>query len=173
MPLQSGFATYAADKVSQRQESDLCRKESYSHPSLSPGIFTLFCPHRVCYGFEIMRTCESPKIPFQIFRYRFMKPPKRIIYDNACKLHAYCLNRKPAFFQETQFAVDRFHWKGHIGCSLGYCLDTYTHLNIREINSQVNEQANVGLQRIKGQVSYMHCNNFIFHVTLALADLTL
>jgi hypothetical protein len=29
------------------------------------------------------------------------------------------------------------------------------------INSQVNEQANAGLQRIKGQIAYMKPENFI------------
>ena len=27
------------------------------------------------------------------------------LYDNACKLHQYCLNQEPAFFSHTQFAV--------------------------------------------------------------------
>ena len=70
-----------------------------------------------------------------------------IIYDHhytlsrfsvhACKLHQYCLNREPHFFQNTLFAVDRFHWRGHVGCSL----DTYKlFLPLAEINSQVNER---------------------------------
>ena len=75
-----------------------------------------------------------------------------IIHDNACSLHQYCLNREPLFFQNTTFCVDRFHWRGHIGCSSGYCLDEYCSMDIKSINSQVNEQANSGLQRIKGQL---------------------
>ncbi len=51
---------------------------------------------------------------------RFTVAPKLIIYDNACKLHQYCLNRVPAFFGHTQFAVDRFHWRDHVGCSASY-----------------------------------------------------
>ena len=123
----------------------------------------------MCYGFQVMETCESPKHPFQIFRSRFPVAPKIIVYDNACKLHQYCLNREPHFFSETLFTVDRFHWRGHIGCSAGYSLDTYKDcFHIKDINSQVNEQANAGLQRIRGQLAYMNAENFMFTISLFL-----
>ena len=115
-----------------------------------PRQFTVFCPHGICYRFEVMATHGSPRHPFQIFRSRFTVVPKLIIYDNSCKLHQYCLNQEPAFFGHTQFAVDCFHWGGHIGCSAGYSLDKYSSIaEVRAINSQVNEQANAGLQHIK------------------------
>ena len=41
--------------------------------------------------------------------------PELVIYDNACRLHEYCLNRDPAFFKKTKFVVDKFHWKNHSG----------------------------------------------------------
>ena len=65
--------------------------------------------------------------------------------------------------------MDRFHWKGHIGCSGGYSLDVYKHSKFKEINSQVNEQANAGLQRIKGQLAYMSLDNFMLTLSLFLA----
>ena len=77
------------------------------------------------YGFEVLQRCESPRHPFRIFKSRFSRPPQLIIYDNACRLHVYCLNREPQFFKGTRFAVDRFHWRGHVGCSKGYSLDAY------------------------------------------------
>ena len=40
-------------------------------------------------------------------------------------------------------------------------LDSYKSMDICGINSQVNEQANSGLQRIKGQLAYMKHNNFV------------
>ena len=168
LPLLTGKGKYAADKLLSRnkQTSDSCRKDSYGHPSLSPGIFTIFCPHGICYGFEVMQSCESPMHPFSIFRQRFRVAPHVIIYDNACKLHQYCLNREPQFFSNTLFAVDRFHWRGHVGCSAGYSLDTYKNMSLREINSQVNEQANAGLQRIRGQLAYMTPENFMFTIAL-------
>ena len=53
----------------------------------------VFCPHGICYGFEVMQSCESPRHPFNIFRHRFQKAPQVIVYNNACKLHQFCLNR--------------------------------------------------------------------------------
>ena len=38
---------------------------------------------------------------------------------------------------------------------------------IKEINSQVNEQANAGLQRIRGQLAYMTPENFMFTLKLS------
>jgi len=168
LPLRSGKGHYTADKAVKTYDNDSCRKASYGHPSLSPGIFTVFCPHGICYGFEVMQSSESPRHPLNIFRHRFLRPPQVIVYDNACKLHQYCLNREPYFFQNTLFVVDRFHWRGHVGCSSGYCLDTYQHMAIKEINSQVNEQANAGLQCIRGQLAYMTPENFMFTLKLFL-----
>ena len=115
-----------------------------------------------------MLSHESPKHPFEIFLTRFETPPTIIIYDNSCKLHQYILNRQPSHFKNTSFFVDRFHWRGHVGCSSGYSLDKYTTHDISSINSQVNEQANAGFQRIKGQIAYMKPGNFMFHVKLFL-----
>ena len=143
-----------------------CGKESYGHPTISPGIFTIFCEHGICYGFELMTSHESPRHPFSIFKTRFKTAPR----CNACQLHKYCLNREPLFFKNTVFYVDRFHWNCHIGCSSGYCLDKYrTNLDIASINSQINEQANAGLKKLQAQLSYMSPSNFMFHVKLFLA----
>jgi len=106
-----------------------------------------------------LRCHESPR--FQIFLTRFLKPPKLIVYDNACKLHQYSLNREPDNFKFTKFLIDKFHWKGHVGCSSRYNLTKYPTFDMTAINSQVNEQANAGLQRIKSHVSYMKEENFV------------
>ena len=113
-----------------------------------------------------MRSHESPRHPFEIFLTCFQPPPSTIIilYNNSCKLHQYILNRQPSHFQNTNFFVDWFHWRGYVGCSSGYSLDKYTTSDVATINSQVNEQTNAGLQRIKGQIAYMKPENFMFHV---------
>ncbi|KAI8494047.1 hypothetical protein Bbelb_283940 [Branchiostoma belcheri] len=95
--------------------------------------------------------------------------PRVIVCDNSCQLHRYAMNRDPHFFKMTVFLVDGFPYRGHIGCSLGYCMDSYTALNIQSINSQVNEQANSGLIRIQPQLVYMSPSNFMFHASLFLA----
>jgi hypothetical protein len=49
-------------------------------------------------------------------------------------------------------------------------MNTYnTDATIRQTNSQVNEQGNSGLQRLKGQLSYQTPENFMYHVKLYLA----
>ena len=170
LPKIRGTHCYSADQRSKGLEDiDACRKYSWNHPTLTPGIFTIYCPHGVCCGFEVMEQHESPRHPFEIFLSRFETPPTTIIYDNSCKLHQYTLNREPTHFKDTRFFVDRFHWRGHIGGSSGYSMDKYAMQSIGSINSQVNEQANAGLQRIKGQLAYMKPDNFMFHVKLFLA----
>ena len=37
-------------------------------------------------------------------------------------------------------------------------------MSLKEINSQVNEQANAGLQRIRGQLAYMTPENFMITI---------
>ena len=108
-----------------------------------------------------MRSHESPGHPLEIFLTCFEQPPSTIICDNSCKLHQCVPNCQPSHFQNTNFFVDRFHWRGHVGCSSGYSLDKYTTSDIATINSQVNEQANAGLQWIKGQIAYMKPENFV------------
>lgn len=41
--------------------------------------------------------------------------PSVIIYDNACNLHQYILNREPVHFKSSWLLVDRFHWPNHTG----------------------------------------------------------
>ena len=55
LPPVRGPGRYQAGQKSSANEEDSCRKVSYGHPTLTPGIFTiLYCTHGVCYGFEIM-----------------------------------------------------------------------------------------------------------------------
>lgn len=169
LPQRHGYGYYEADKKSTSDTTN-CRKDSYKHPKLTPGIFTIFCPHGICYGFQAMTSCESPKVPFNIFKTRFTKAPSVIIYDNACNLHKYCLNREPVYFKRTRFYVDSFHWKGHIACSEGYCIELHkSTINTVLINSQINEQANAGLKRLQSQLTYMSAPNFMFHIALYLS----
>ena len=51
----------------------------------------------------------------------------------------------------------------------GYNLNLYKSALTNTINSQVNEQANAGLQRIKNQLAYMSHENFMHTVSLFLA----
>jgi len=107
MPLLRQRGAYEQDKISSKE--DPCRKFYRGHPRLMPGIFTVYCTHGICFGYQVMESQESPNVPFTILKTRFPKAPKIVIYDNACSLHAYCLNRDPLYFKDTMFMVDRFH----------------------------------------------------------------
>lgn len=45
LPIVRDRGYYEADKKTKIAGSNKCRKMSSSHPSLLPGIFTIFCPH--------------------------------------------------------------------------------------------------------------------------------
>ena len=88
-----------------------CSKHPSAHPTLLPGIFTVFCPHGVCLGssllatvsescsrFHLMHNLESPETPFSVFFSRLPKgaspllclpftiraAPLVMVYDNGC-----------------------------------------------------------------------------------------
>lgn len=58
-----------------------------------------------------------------------LSAPGVVIYDYACGLHNYCLNREPKFFQETKFLIDRYHQPNH----KGEVLDDVTFLKISSL----------------------------------------
>ena len=82
---QHGLAVpkYKADITNTTpRDPNNCRKASYGHPSLdvTPGIFTVYCPLGVCYGFDNMQRCESRRHPFEIFSSRLPVLPQVIVY---------------------------------------------------------------------------------------------
>lgn len=88
------------------------------------------------------------------------------MYDFACAPYDYCLNREPEHFKDTMFVVDRFHWKNHNACTRSYKLGMYLDLSF--LNSQVAEQCNSALTRIKRSVSQMTQSAFMTSVRLFL-----
>ena len=108
------------------------------------------------------------KAPIPLVYYSVHLPPSVIVYDKACQLHIYALNREPQQFKGTLFAVDCFHWRGHVGGSSDYNLDMY--ITLKGLNSQVNEQANAGLQHIKSQLAYMTFDNFVSFVLVFVSQ---
>ncbi|KAI8502634.1 hypothetical protein Bbelb_193360 [Branchiostoma belcheri] len=66
---------YAVDQTQKPRDKEACRKGWYGHPSLTPGLFTIYCPHKVCYGFEAMWSCETPQHSFEILRARYETAP--------------------------------------------------------------------------------------------------
>ena len=102
----------SADQCTSRQpqeDQDACHKYAAKHRTLTPGIFTLYCTHGVCCGFQVMLSHESP------ISTRFETPPTIIIYDNSCKLHQYILNRQPSHFKNTRFSLTVFTGEDTLG----------------------------------------------------------
>jgi hypothetical protein len=166
-----GKAHYVADK--NINLDSYCRKHSSSHPTLSPGIFTVFCRHGICFGFSLMTVSESPRTPFNIFLSRFSNhlSQLRIFYDNCCNLHVFSLNREPARFSETTFLVDRLHYQDHSSCTAGYSTSAYnSDPSIKTVNTQVNEQANADLRNLGKQIAHMTPDNVMLTTKLFLAD---
>jgi hypothetical protein len=130
------------------------------------GIFTWFCQHGVCYGFYMLEGAEGRNDAYSFLVSYFSVAPKVVVYDFACSLQEYCLNRAPEFFKNTTFLVDRFHWFNHVGCASSYNLSLYTELE--DLNSQVAEQCNSALSKIKPLVSQMSMAAFMFNVRLYL-----
>ena len=111
LPQRHGLGSYKADKHCQTVNDKKCCKYSYGYPTLTPGIFMLYCLDGVCYGFEVLRSCESLRHPFQ-FTTRFTSPPFSDHVWQHIQLHIYALNREPQQFKMTRFVVDCLHGHG-------------------------------------------------------------
>jgi Kyakuja-Dileera-Zisupton transposase len=123
------------------------------------GIFTWFCQHGICYAFYVIPKAEGRNEAFA-FLYQYLRvAPKVVVYDFACALQDYCLNRQPEHFKHTAFLVDRLHWYNHTSCAKSYNLSIYPEY--RSLNSQIAEQVNSHLKKIKSSVSQMTQDNFI------------
>ena len=140
-----------------------------------PGIITIYCSHGVCCGFKVMWSHESPEHPFEIFLTCVEIPPAR---NNrlrqltaASSINSFLIDTN-TFQEHILLFIDHFHWRGHVGCFNGHSLDKYASPLITNINSQVNEQANTGLQRINGQIAYMKPENFMFNVQFFFLSIT-
>lgn len=89
--------------------------------------------------------------------------PEMVLYDFACGLQPYCMNRDPEFFQDTVFQVDRLHSKNH-SCGRSYHIKNNQYF--KDLNSQANEQFNAKLKKVHRQLSYMSPVSFFLHLRL-------
>lgn len=149
-----------------------CNKFISRDRTFSPGIFSCFCPHGICWGFSIMKQYEGPGTAFDILVRRFPEAPGMVIYDNACNLSRYALKREPGHFAKTQFRIDRVHQPGHVGCHEGYNLSSYPDncsvlggsMILFAMNTQVCEQAHSSLEAISTQAKFMNQDHFLQYV---------
>jgi hypothetical protein len=89
---------------------------------------------------------EGRNDPFTVLRTYLKHPPKVIIYDFACALEEYCMNRDPTWFRNTKFVIDRFHWRNHTryaranAAVLSHCLQLRQSIQYVELPCAVQLQ---------------------------------
>lgn len=127
------YTADSAGKVSTctKKSSHYC--QGYSHYSVNM-VWWLCLKNRssvaelcgICYGFQVLRVCESPNIPIvwkicwryvaiSIFLLAYMNIQHSPKNCDLWQQLQYCLNREPNHFMSTWFLVDRFHWPNHTG----------------------------------------------------------
>jgi len=105
---------------SKKENSKQCTKNYRASSSHSPGIFTVQCAcrHPKLLGVSVMESCEGVSTALSVMLSRFAKLPRVIYYDNACNLAKSVILRFPWLNSCTRIVSDRFHYKGHICCSV-------------------------------------------------------
>ena len=129
-------------------------------------LFLWFCPiHGHSYGFHLISGGEGRKDPFcSLYKYCQIMP-KHIYYDFACQLSEYCLNREPELFKNTRFWHDLFHFIGHL-CGINF--KSGRILGLEGVNTEICEQVNSFLQRIKYTGSHLSQDHFTFFLQFFL-----
>lgn len=157
---------YEADKEKKKRKRNdwECNHACNGGRSKTGGIFSWFCRHGVCYGFYIIPDAEGRNEAFSFLIKHFETPPEVVIYDFACSLQEYCLNREPEFFKNTKFVFDAFHWPNHNSCAESYDIRVYKKL-VR-LNSEAAEQCHAGLASAKGSASRMGQRSFMLSMRL-------
>ena len=75
----------------EKEEKNIkgCTKIDPKHQRLSPGLLVLLCKHKVCYGFEILRSKESTTTVFNLLLTLF-ETPHALLYTSALRACLRC-----------------------------------------------------------------------------------
>lgn len=143
------------DTIGIKRNEFECTKVYKQAGYLAPGVLYFFCvQHQKCIGFVILKSAESPKLITELLLTRFAKMPSIVLYDNACNLSEFVLNRYPKPFLETKFYVDGFHYSSHVNC--GPCYNASEHPSLtKELNTSLVEQKNAQLRYMKQTSPYL------------------
>lgn len=156
----------AMDTITENEGSE-CRHGFREGKRNTGGVFTVFCKHGVCYSFFILPKAEGRNEVYSWIITHLASAPKLIVYDFACALHEYFLNRSPAYVKYTQFCVDRIHWFNHRLCGSGYNLSMYPQH--KGVNSQLAEQGNSSLAQVEDAASCMNQTHFMQNLAFYLS----
>ena len=80
-----------------------------------------------------------------------------MIYDNACNLYDYIMNRDPLMFKNTMFLSDRLHWPNHNNCSAVYNPELYSLV----LNTVLHESQNSRLTKLKALSYFMRFDTYV------------
>ena len=131
------------------------------HNITTPGLFLVFCDeHDELIGFHLLKYYESTRTVHDLILSRFEGAPSIVIYDHACDLHKYSMQREPKFFAETQFVVDKLHYGGHEDCSSAY--DPYKYKELDDVNTTIYEQVNSQIKHTRRSLQKMTQEHFLF-----------
>ena len=162
-PIHTMENIYKADKIPDVTESDDCEKNFGSATSISGGIGTVSCNHKITKGFRAIRKGESPILFCHSLLRRLpekVKAHKRVvIYDFACKMHKTCLRRYPYRIRRFQFVIDRHHQSNHKACSQAYNISKYPEMS--HVNTQIAEQLNNCLRKLSTVVAYSNFQTYL------------
>lgn len=156
--------TYNMGSTSKKDGGE-CRK--VWDPSMTKRgttyLFLWFDPlHGHCYGFHVITKSEGRKDPFAS-AYMYMESgPDEVFYDFSCQLDQYCLNREPKFWRDCRFYIDSFHRFSHT-CPYIYDYKRVPALD-RGVNSEICEQFNSYIKKIKNTACSMSQSHFMFYL---------
>lgn len=126
-------------------------------------IFFFFCPkHGHCYGGHIIDGKEGRKDPSCALYTHLSTAPKVLVYDFACSMEEYSLNRESGYWMNTRIFHDVFHGCTHI-CSPMFKVRKAEY-NFTMENTSICEQFNAYIKRIKPSGEHMTQQNFVFYV---------
>jgi hypothetical protein len=151
---------YEFDRRKQADPTD-CTKHKEASKYLSHGLLLGWCVRcGGCLFFSMMPHAEGPGQVFELLYTRCGVAPAWVIYDNACSLLHYLLNREPAFFSSTELFVDAAHYRGHTRCLAEFNSQHYARIQ----NSEMAEQKNAVLRTLENNAPYMTQQNFLIYL---------
>ena len=165
--------------IKNKRDDDFCSKFTQDKQNdFGNGFFSIgcACPNPITYGFEL---CLAPESEHNLSRFLLcrrinFKRLSAVIFDFACGLHEYVLNREPKEIEHIKFLVDGSHWNGHkknkktghtsgghIGCSESYNFNNYKDTFEFKLNSQGREQLHREVNKAVSSLSRMNYYNFM------------
>ena len=100
-----------------------------SSSTISGGMITVTCGHKITKGFRLIEKGESPQLFLHSIFQRLPSNEKAknmvMIYDFACMMHKCALRRFPFKIRRFKLVIDSHHQANHTVCSEAYSMSCY------------------------------------------------